>query len=303
MKQEIIEQLLEGKDPSSKAWKNDNSLYQYMEEYEQANGVDFDRPDKEDFFGLLGSQNNIDIATLRIKLQSIRRYVMESCPEHEAAIPDAFEFDLSKTSKMRLVPSLEEIYSRLSLAYSPDDGDAIYPLCSFAWMGLSFKDAIKVKAEEVDLSDGIIHYNAPMIFEKMPANMIDILKRCRSVKSVRRENRKIEMPDGRPEFIYKMVSSGSKRAGSPIYSDTKSMWLEVVKEKYNKIHVDQIDMGYQDIVRSAKFYKMRQMELDGVDWSLRSNSSLLRKVYMSDRAEIGDIRYNYEMYKKAFGLK
>lgn len=303
MKQEIIDKLLSQKQQGGSAWKSDNSLYQYMMEYENLHGIDFDHPKKEDFLDMLYSQKNVDIASVKIKLQTIRRYIGESCPDHMYEIPDTSEIDLSMAARAQLVASLEEVYSRLSLAYSPDDGDSIYPLCSFAWMGIPFKDAIRIKTEDVDLEYGLIDYKGDLIFDKMPQNMIDILRRYRAVKSVRRDNRKIEYPDGRPEFIYKTVSHGSKRAGSPINTGAMTTWFTMVQEKYNAIHVEHIFMSYQDIIRSAKFYRMRQLELEGVDWALRSNSSLLRKVYMSDRAETGDIRYNYEMYKKAFGLK
>lgn len=303
MKQEIIDKLLESKDPNGSAWKNDNSLYQYMIEYENLNGNDFDYPEKDDFLKMLYSQKNVDVASVKIKLQAIRRYINESCPGHVDTVPDISEVDLSKAMREQLVSSLEEVYSRLSLAYSPDDGDSIYPLCSFAWMGLSFKDAISIKTEEVDLENGVIHCKSPLIFDKMPDQMVDVLKRYRAVKSVRRDNRKIEMPDGRAEFIYKTVSAGSSRAGSKIASGTATYWFTVIREKYNQLHTEPISMSYQSIVRSAKFYKMRQMELEGVNWNLRSNSSLLKEIYQSDRQESGDIRYGYQMYKKAFGLK
>lgn len=303
MKQEIIDKLLEGKQIGGPTWKSDNSLYQYMIWFEEQNGVDFDNPKKDYFVELLYSQKNVDIASIKSKLQAIRRYINESCPEHIDEVPDASEIDLSGAARAQLVPSLEELYSRLSLAYSPDDGDSIYPLCSFAWMGLSFKDAIKIKTEDVDLENGVIHCKAPLIFDKMPNQMVDILKRYRAVKSVRRDNRKIEMPDGRPEFIYKTVSAGSKRSGTQINTGLMTAWFSMVENKYNALHIEPILMSYQDITRSAKFYKMRQLELEGVDWSLRSNSTLIKKIFQSNRVETGNVRYNYEMYKKAFGLK
>ena len=303
MKQEIVEKILSQYAENQDMKRFYTTIYKSMSLYEEEVGRGIESFNASDIIEFFNAQKYSDIASVKNNLLYIKQYCRADGLKEDIQQIQANEIDLSLGMSEQLFKSLSDIYNMAFLEYSPDNGDAIFPLVSFAWMGLPFSQAVKVKKIDVDLEKGVIQNNGKLLFEIMPKEMCDILLRYVSVTSVKRANRKTEFPDGRPEFIYKTVPAGSSRAFTPITTPTVSSWYEKINTKYQSLYTNKKRLSTSNVLRSAKFYKLWQMELSGVDWKDKKNSSILQEAYGTSRIEPSDIRHNYFMYKKAFGLK
>lgn len=212
-------------------------------------------------------------------------------------------FDLSGAMRAAFVESLEEVYQRCYAVYTPDEGDAIFPLVSFAWMGLTHSTALELPEDSVNLSNGRIYTEQTLAFDTMPPIMTDILTRYQHANRFQKGNGQQKLPDRTGTFIYKLSFAGSSSAGKNLDIGTSAFFFAKIREQYNATHTLQITTTYNNIIDSARYYKARQMELNGVDWNQASNAKLLQSVFQTTRIEPGYLRHNYQMYKKAFGLK
>lgn len=303
MNQIAIDKVLDSRAKTSQTKRIYKSLYEDMRQYELDTGLSFDEDTLNTLVCYINQKQYTDIMTVNSRLLYIKYYLKEIGKEDQVKGVLAKDFDLSPGMIRQFIPSVDEMYSRFSLVYDPNNGDSIFPLGSFAWMGIPFADAISIQKDEVDLNSGVIMYSGTMTFQYMPIRMRDVMRAYSGVKSVVRDNRKTEMPDGRPEFIYKTVPAGSSRSGRPIQAGVASYWFAQVREAYNKLHTNQISTGYSDILRSGEYYKARELELQGMDWSLPKNGEKLQEVFKTKRIEPTYLRHNYFMYKKAFRLK
>lgn len=303
MKQEIVEKIIKERAKSESTKRLYEILYKDMEQYESTSGEFFDEHPRDAVIHFINHKKFSDIVAINTKLLYIKYYMHEIGCTNEVDDITSKDFDLCTGMREQLVPTLDDLYQRFLLAYSPDDGDSIFPLGSFAWLGMSFQEAISILKEDVDLNGRIIRDSKTDKEYRIPKRMQEILHRYSEVDLVRRDNRKIEVPDNRPEFIYKTVPIGSSRSGKPITMSVSTYWFATVRDKYNDTHTDHITMSYNDVVRSGRYAKARELELQGIDWEDTSNSELMQNVFQTKRIEPTYLRHNYFMYKKAFGLK
>lgn len=302
----IIDQILKKRAQNYNTRKAYKATYNKMAKFEERTGQHFEDKNERMVFEFVSDplSKYDDASAVSSALPHIKCYLRAIGWGKHIEDMSCRDFDISKTMRASLVESLEEIYQRGYLLYSPDNGDAFFPLASFAWMGISSQEALRLPTESVDLISGNITTNATLTFPKMPTNMTQVLQQYSVAnQSTKQGNGHIKLPDRTGRFIYKTSFAGSPSSGKELDKTTYSYFFSCVKAKYNKDHVLQIQTTYGDVVQSAKYFKARQMELAGTDWEDRCNSDLLREIFATQRLEIAYLRYNYQMYKKAFGLK
>lgn len=303
MDQKVVAEILREKGENPETLKAYRGIYNSMEKYEQQVGRNF----TDDPQGMIGEFVNYYGYTSVISLNNHLRYIkyyLRQCGVNDMAQNiHGRDFDLSLPMQRAFVDSLDEVYRRNELVFSPDNGEAIYPLSSFAWMGLSLPEARLLPESDVDLKNRTITTREPLTFSKMPNEMADVLLRYQKAEISRKGNGQVKIADRIGPFIYKTSSAGSQSAGKPLAIGTATSFFTRVQEEYNKHHVLQINTTYKDIVTSGRYYKIRLAELEGTDIGSPSADSLLQQAFNTTRIEPGYIRHNYQMYKKAFGLK
>lgn len=303
MDQKVVAEILREKGENPETLKAYRGIYNSMEKFEQQVGRDF----TDDPQGMMGAfvdfYGYTSVVSLNNHLRYIKYYLRRCGVSDAAQNVHGRDFDLTAPMRRAFVDSLDEVYRRNGLVFSPDNGEAIYPLSSFAWMGLSLSKARLLPESDVDLNNRTIVTAEPLTFSEMPNEMVDVLLRYQKAEISHKGNGQIKIADRVGPFIYKTSSAGSQSAGKPLAIGTATSFFTRVQEKYNEHHVLQINTTYQDIVTSGRYYKIRLAELAGIDISSPSADKLLQQSFNTSRIEPGYIRHNYQMYKKAFGLK
>lgn len=286
-------------------WNKYCLVFDRMAEYELQSGQSFDHPTPEFVIAFLDSLHSTSIHSAQANLQIVRLYldaVGQSCAVQSLT---AQQIDLTNGIIRKFIPSIGELYHRIQVVAQPIEGYCLYPALTFAWMGMSLKEAIALKAEQVDLESGYIRTNARLTYSVLNPEMRRVLKEYRNAQPQKLNNRQSVFPDReeRAEFIFKMLSPTRSGRGTLIQSNYISKKIPEVREAYNKHHVIPMEVEYDDVIRSGRFAKLYEMECSGVDWNDPQNVLLMKFICDSERIEPSYLRHNYESYKKAFNLK
>lgn len=286
-------------------WRKYCRVFDDMAAYEDTTGYTFDDPSPEMLVDFLNSCHSIGIHSVQANLQSVRMYLAQIGKLAPVESVTAYQVDLTEGIKRKVIPSISDMYQRIRLISSPESGECLYPALTFAWMGIPLKDALKIRKDQVDLEAGIIRCNIPLTYETMNAEMRSVLKAYYNAEPQILNNNQRVIPDRdeRGEFIFKMLSGRREDRGSKIQKNYISKRIPKIKEKYNEHHIIPMEMEYSDFIRSGRFARMYELECEGVDWNDQNNQKFMLKLYASERIEPNYLRYNYEAYKKAFGLK
>lgn len=306
MNEQIVARILEERAQNPNTYKAYKATYNKMAKFEGRSHQIFESGNRQLVFDFISdpSSKYDDISSVSSALPHIKCYLREIGWSPDIEELSCRDFDISATMRAALVESLEEIYQRGFLLYSPDNGDAFFPLVSFAWMGLSSQEAMRLPDSAVDLANGTIDTQSTLIFSRMPPNMIHTLQQYQNAsQSCKPGNGQIKLPDRTGSFIYKTSFAGSSSTGKAMDKTTYSYYFTRIKEAYNEGHTLQTQTTYGNVVQSAKYFKARQMELAGTDWGDPRNSAALQQIFATQRLEAAYLRHNYQMYKKAFGLK
>lgn len=301
----IIQQILDERAQNPNTRKAYKATYNKMAKFEKRTGKQFDTRNEQLVFDYITdpASKYDDVSSVNTALPQIKYYLRATGWNKSVEDLAARDFDISYSMRSALVESLDEIYQRGFLLYQPSNGDAFFPLVSMAWMGMPIQETLQLSDNSVDLSSGLITSESLLIFPQMPPNMIQILEQYSKSNQSDKGNGQTKLPDRIGRFIYKTSFPGSSSAGKGLDGTTYAYFFRQVNDKFNDTHDLQIRTTYGDIVQSAKYYKARQMELDGTDWQEQSNGKMLQEIFVTQRIEPGYLRYNYQMYKKAFGLK
>ena len=304
MDQKVIEQLLQEHAGSTETVKAYKSVYNRMRDFEAQYDKDFADDPYQMTIDFIKAQGYTNIMALNNQLLYIKYYLEKLGKGCQVEQIKGQDFDLSYPMRQKFVESLNEVYQRNSLVFAPDNGDAIFPLSSFAWMGLTLSQAISLPASMVDLDNGkIIGMESQTTFHQMPIEMCEVLAKFKGACISHKGNGQTKIPDRTSAFIYKTSFAGSNSVGKKLSIGTATSFFTRVREEYNKTHVLQITTTYKDITTSARYYRIRAEEINGLDINDTANGKRLQEAFNTKRIEPGYIRYNYQMYKKAFGLK
>lgn len=303
MNSQVIQQILDEHAKNPNTAKVYNGVYNAMSRFEIKEGCCFEDDPLRMLFGFVENQKYISAVILNTHLLCIKYYLRKLGCASAIEEVTSRDIDFSKAMLQTLVPSLEDMYQRARLVYLPENGDAIFPLCSFAWMGLTSPQAIKISEDAIDLQTGVIRSERALLFESMPQIMIDTLRQYKQVQQSNKGNGQIKIPDRNGSFIYKNSFAGSSSAGKNVADGTATYFFAKVREAYYKLYRTEIYTTYKDVTTSAKYYKARLAELRGTDWNKSENDKKLQAVFGTNRIEPAYLRHNYNMYKKAFGLK
>lgn len=300
MQQHLIDELKRDSDASEETWQERLDFYREMEEYEINQGVSFDEPTPDIVLDFLNGLRRSNIHTVQKDLQLVRVYTDKANASENFKDITAMDVDLTQGIRRELVPSINELYRRVRLIAQPYDGNYLFPVCSFAWMGLSLTETLSLKTSQVDLKTGVIVTQTKLTYPVMPDEMLTVLREYRNPQSYYGNNRHTVVSDQneRKEFVYKMLSLNDKRRGTKIRVNVMSGKFDEMNERCG----DGVDLKYSGVVRSGKFYRLYQMEKSGIDWNDLSNNSLLQSVYNTNRLEPSYLRHNYNAYKQAFNL-
>lgn len=304
MNQQLVERILQERGENAETAKGYRSAYNKMEDFEQRCNKEFIDDPSQMLVDFINDQAHTNIVALINQLRFAKTYLSECGLSKQVADITGRDFDLSKAMQRSFVDSLEEVYRRNSLVFDPANGDAIFPLSSFAWMGLSLTQALALPDKNVDLEHGVITgASIELVFDHMPADMITVLTQFRNAVISKKNNGQVKFPDRIGLFIYKTSSPGSKSEGKSLSIGTATALFARARDEFNKRNELQITTTYKDITTSARYFAIRQAELAGLDIDSSDSNERLQQCFQTKRLEPGYIRYNYHMYKRAFGLQ
>lgn len=303
MNEQAIREIMEERCQNSNTASAYQSVYRSMREFEKKTGRCFEDSPVDMLFEYVAQKQYKSVVMINTQLLYIRHYLEKvGCGDKVRDISSR-DFDISAAMKAAYVGSIEELYNRCKLVYDPDNGEAVYPYVSFAWMGIPQTEAKSLPENAVHLDTGRIDTSTQLIFDTMPELMIEILTKFQNATQSTKGNGQIKLPDRVGAFIYKTSHAGSSSAGKLIALGTANDLLAKVREAYKETYHQTITTTFKDIEKSARYYKARKMELAGADWDDVANSALLQQVFGSNRIEPVYLRHNYHMYKKAFRLE
>lgn len=305
MQQEALHTIQQTGQFNAHSWNTYLLIFKKMEDYENGSGNSFDDPTPAMVIEFLNSLHSTSIHAVQKNLQIVRLYLSEIKKVDKISEVSAYQVDLTEGLRRKLSPSISDIYQRIRLIAQPNEGYCLYPALTFAWMGIPLKTAIAIKTEQVDLESGKIEINLPLTYDILNSEMRTVLKEYRTPqpKILKNGQRTTSDQNERPEFIFKMLSKSRTGRGEPIQTNFVSKKIPEIKAAYNERHITPMEMEYDDVIKSGRFARLYELECAGQDWNAPENQSLMKSIYDSERIEPGYLRHNYQMYKKAFGLK
>lgn len=303
MNEQAIREIMEEHAHNENTASGYRSAYNAMRKFENRMQKTFEEAPAEMLSAYIADQQCKSVVKINTDLLYIKHYMKKVGYERQVEGISSLDFDISEAMKAAYVVSLEDLYARCSLVYEPENGEAIFPYVSFAWMGLPQTEAQILPDEAVHLDTGKIDTNSRLIFDVMPPSMIKVLLAFRDATQSSKGNGHIKLPDRIGNFMYKTSYAGSKSTGKGVAIGSANFALAKVRDKYVDVYRAPMTTTYKDIEKSARYFKARQMELTGVDWDSSENNKLLQEVFGTNRIEPSYLRHNYKMYKKAFNLR
>lgn len=295
--------------PTPQVKANALSSYKWISAYEQAHNISLKNMDAQGLIEMLNAQRSATPATLRtyiLLLRSFYRWAVAQGfrtdnPADEISYHD---IDYSLGCKIRYYRNYQEVLGMLNRIWTPDDGQASYPICVFAWLGIPIKDAPIVKAQDVDLERGRIKRTDGVDELILSPVMIDVLRRYQAFKGARRDNRITMLRNyGSDNFLYRLDMQNREK--QPERDALVNVSAELTKafralEDRGLNQGDRV-LAYSDLVKSGALHQMYLMEYEGEP--LKAVIDYGKTIFKIPAAFPGDMKIIYEAYKRAFELR
>lgn len=216
------------------------------------------------------------------------------------------DFPYAKLFEPLVTKTPEDLYCRITKVYPLDSGQPAMAALCLAWLGIDCGDAIKLRNEQVDTKNGqIISPTGEVLVVSMPEcirKMLDVYSKTRSAERV--QNRTFTVyADDIGFFIKRMVSKQSSKEGAPITKKNISDWIVLLRDKFNGTTGNDQTLTYGNVQRSGGFYRLRQMDLAGINVRSVKNADKVRLCLGKSKRNHKDNMLMYDAYLEVIGVK
>lgn len=292
--------------PAGQVRTNLLGTYKWMRAYAKRINVPISSMGPDDLVALLNNQNSVSPATIRgniLILRNFYRWMKEQKirQDNPADIISYHDIDYALGCRMRYFKDYSAVLSVLNVVWTPDDGQATYPLTVFAWLGIPISDAPYIKKQDIDLRLGMINHPGQDCYHRMSAEMIDVLSRYDTFSGAKRDNRITMLRNyGSPNFLYRLDMENREQQPDANAVIDVSMEFTKFKRCLKRRNITK-KFIYSDIVKSGALHRMYIMEKEGEAYTNIEQKAL--QVLKIPEGFPGDLQIIYHAYKKAFELK
>ena len=264
----------------------------------------------EEIGSFLESGGFIEPQNLRTQLGMLATYgdwclTIASTPHHfrDYHVED---FPYAKLFGPLVTKTPEDLYYRIAKVYPLDSGQPAMAALCLAWLGIDCGDALKLRNEQVDTKNGqIISPTGEVLVVSMPEcirKMLDVYSKTRSAERV--QNRTFTVyADDIGFFIKRMISKQSSKEGAPITKKNISDWIVLLRDKFNGTTGNDQTLTYGNVQRSGGFYRLRQMDLAGINVRSVKNADKVRLCLGKSKRNHKDNMLMYDAYLEVIGVK
>lgn len=289
------------------------SVFTSSEEFEGRFGRDVAEFDALQFAELIESHAWVEPDSVRTVLGAYASYADWYCEEtgrreHSLRSYNLSDFPYADKLRKTLTVDAGELRNRILQVYDADSGQAAIAALCFAWMGISKKDMVVLRKEQVDTSAGkIFDTTGGVIANSMPdpiKELLDIYAKTQS--AVRVQNQTFTVyADDRGFFIKRMITANSNKAGKPISAVQITEWVGNLHDKYAELFgvEEALPMTCANIQRSGGLYRLHEMAKSGVDVRSPKNADKVRLCLGSNKRNHKDNMLLYDAYLECIGEK
>ena len=295
----------------SESYANDfRLLFGRSEPFESKLNQDIARFSVDEIGSFFEAGGLIEPSNLRTQLGMLATYgdwclTIASTPHHfrDYHVED---FPYAKLFKPLVIETPEKLCTKMEMVYPLDSGQpAMVALC-LAWLGIDCGDALKLRNEQVDTKNGqIISPTGEVLVASMPEcirKMLDVYGKTRSAERV--QNRTFTVyADDIGFFIKRMLSANSSKEGKPITKNQITSAITELRSKFNGTTGNDQTLTYGNVQRSGGFYRLRKMDLAGVDIRSNKNSDKVRMCLGKSKRNHKDNMLMYDAYLEVIGVK
>lgn len=290
---------------------NIKNFFEASEKDEQALGKDIACFSRDEFAAHIESLGFMEPDTLRGRLTNFAVYgdwydSLHHNTEHHFRDYHVEDFPYAKLFGPLVTKTPEDLYYRITKVYTLDSGQPAMAALCLAWLGIDCGDALKLRNEQVDTRNGqIISPTGEVLVASMPEcirKMLDVYGKTRSAERV--QNRTFTVyADDRGFFIKRMVSKQSSKEGAPITKKNISDWIVLLRDKFNGTTGNDQTLTYGNVQRSGGFYRLRQMDLAGINVHSVKNADKVRMCLGKSKRNHKDNMLMYDAYLEVIGAK
>ena len=295
----------------SESYANDfRLLFGRSEPFESKLNQDIARFSVDEIGSFFEAGGLIEPSNLRTQLGMLATYgdwclTIASTPHHfrDYHVED---FPYAKLFKPLVIETPEKLCTKMEMVYPLDSGQPAMAALCLAWLGIDCGDALKLRNEQVDTKNGqIISPTGEVLVASMPECIRKILDVYNDTTTAERiQNRPITVKvDDRGFFIKRMISKKSSKECTPVTKKNVSDWIVVLRDRYNGTTGNDQTLTYGNVQRSGGFYRLRKMDLAGVDIRSNKNSDKVRLCLGKSKRNHKDNMLMYDAYLEVIGVK
>lgn len=280
--------------------------------FEESKGKDIFYFTAEETGAFFEANGMIEPSYLRTQLGMLATYgdwcnrEIPNSSDHHLRDYHVSDFPFGKYFAPLVTKSPEELCSKMLMVYEIDSAQPAMAALCFAWLGIDCGDALKLRHEQVDAKHGkIFSPTGEVIVSSMPECIRDMLEvYAKTNVAERTQNRTFTVvADDIGFFIKKMVSANSNKVGKPIIKNQIQSLIGKLQILYNGTTGNDQTLNYTNVQRSGGFYRLRQMELAGVDVRSVKNADKVRMCIGKSKRNHKDNMLMYDAYLEVIGEK
>lgn len=215
-------------------------------------------------------------------------------------------FPYAKHFAPTIIKTPEELCNKLLQVYNIDDGQPAVILLCMAWLGLDVGEALGLRNEQVDPKNGAIYdVKGNVLIRNIPNCIQEILQVYSKTRTATREQNRVftVYADDLGFFIKRMVTENSGKVGKPISKEQATVLITTLRNQYNGTTGADKTLNYTNVQRSGNFYRLRQMDLAGVDVRSVKNADKVRLCLGKSKRNHKDNMLLYNAYLEIIGEK
>lgn len=202
--------------------------------------------------------------------------------------------------------SFNDMYDELrNSGYDFCVGDEAAPALVLGWLGLKMSEIVALREDQVDLETGQIQSTdrSGSYIDINDALMLDILRKYKStLKTERDYNGRDAYMKTTGYFIHKIGRRNEDKSGPANRQQINRKIRDAKKAHQDRYPLRPCRLSMQSAFRSGSLFRLRLLEMSGVDFTSKKNQKLIQKTYGSAGGQLQYVLFYYEQYKKAFNL-
>lgn len=213
------------------------------------------------------------------------------------------DVDLSPSLSRIVVQSPTSLFEEISKVRTFDDGFPEPVLIALAWCGLSWTETISLLDSVVDLERLEISIDGGILpIDPEPAEVLRLFRNCKySYRDNRMGSYQVIKDMTTDKFLKKFLSPNSNKFGMEFTRSQLDTAMGKLLAVYEGLG-EPPRLSYKNVLRSGGFYRLRNLELSGVDIFDAKNKALVRQTYRAPK-DYNSLRIMYRFYKRAFNLE